>query len=52
VIVFTASQADTDIQAAYELHANCYVPKPIDLDDFLRTIHSIIDFWLNLVQLP
>lgn len=52
VIVFTASQAETDIQAAYELHANCYVPKPIDLDDFLRTIHSIIDFWLNLVQLP
>ena len=52
VIVFTASQAESDILAAYNLHANCYVPKPIDLDDFLRTIHTIMNFWLDLVQLP
>ena len=52
VIVFTASQAESDILAAYDLHANCYITKPIDLDDFLRTIHTIVGFWLDLVQLP
>ena len=52
VVVFSASQAETDIKATYDLHTNCYIPKPIDLDQFLNTIWAILDFWLDLVKLP
>lgn len=52
VVVFSASQAETDIKATYDLHTNCYIPKPIDLDQYLNTIWAILDFWLGLVKLP
>ena len=52
VVVFSASQAETDIKATYDLHTNCYIPKPIDLDQYLNTIWAILDFWLDLVKLP
>jgi len=52
VIVLTTSNAEQDIERAYELHANCYLNKPIQMDDFLRTIRSIEDFWLSVVRLP
>lgn len=52
VIVFTSSQAEDDIKRAYDLHANCYITKPIDLEQFSRSIKSIEDFWLTVVELP
>lgn len=52
VIIFTTSQAEEDIMSAYNLHANCYITKPIDLEQFTRSIRSIEDFWLAMVQLP
>lgn len=52
VIVLTMSEADQDIARAYKLHANCYLTKPIRMDDFLNMIRSVEDFWLRLVRLP
>ena len=52
VIIMTTSIADADIQKAYSLNANCYIAKPMDLDEFLRIIRSIEEFWLRTVTLP
>lgn len=52
VIVLTMSEADQDIARAYRLHANCYLTKPIQMDDFWKMIRSVEDFWLNIVRLP
>lgn len=52
VIVLTTSAAEQDIARAYKLHANCYLTKPIQMDDFLKTIRSVEDFWLSVVRLP
>ena len=52
VIVMTTSQAEEDVLRAYNLNANCYIPKPMDLDAFLRVIRLIEDFWLTIVKLP
>lgn len=52
VIILTTSQAEKDIQRAYELHANAYVNKPLDFDQFIRTVNCIGDFWLRTVVLP
>jgi len=52
VIVLTTSEAEQDILRAYELHANCYLTKPVHMDDFFRKIQAIEDFWLTLVRLP
>jgi chemotaxis family two-component system response regulator Rcp1 len=52
VIVLTTSNDDTDVQRAYGLHANCYITKPIALDDFLDKVRSIESFWLATVRLP
>jgi len=52
VIIFTTSDADTDRLIAYNLHANCFVTKPMDLEEFLEAIRSIEDFWLNTTNLP
>ncbi|MBD1838849.1 response regulator [Coleofasciculus sp. FACHB-64] len=52
VIVLTSSQAEPDILSSYDLHANCFISKPIDLDRFLRVVQSIEDFWLTIVKLP
>lgn len=52
VVVLTTSQAEEDIIRAYNLHANCYIPKPIDLDQFIKVIKSIEEFWLTIVKLP
>jgi two-component system, chemotaxis family, response regulator Rcp1 len=51
VIVLSSSDSEGDITKAYELQANCYVTKPIDLDKFIVTINSINDFWLTIVRL-
>ena len=52
VIVMTTSKAEQDVMRAYNLNANCYVTKPVDLDEFLRVVRSIEDFWLTIVTLP
>lgn len=52
VVVFTTSDADTDIVRAYELGANCYVTKPIDFTRFSKSLKDILNFWLRRVQLP
>jgi len=52
VVVLTTSQAEQDIVKAYELNANCYVTKPVDLDQFINVVKSIEDFWLTIVRLP
>ncbi|MCI0366303.1 MAG: response regulator [Phycisphaerales bacterium] len=52
VVVLTTSQAEEDIQKAYSLNANCYVTKPVDLDQFSRVVKCIEDFWLGVAELP
>jgi chemotaxis family two-component system response regulator Rcp1 len=52
VVVMTMSQSEEDILRAYNLHANCFVTKPIDLDQFVKVVESIEDFWFSLVKLP
>jgi len=52
VVVITSSEAERDILATYELHANCYVTKPVDLDQFIKVVRSIETFWLTIVKLP
>ncbi|HXG49714.1 MAG TPA: response regulator [Methylomirabilota bacterium] len=52
VVVLTTSQAEEDILRAYNLNANCYVTKPVDLDQFIRVVQTIEDFWLSVVKLP
>lgn len=52
VVVLTVSQAEEDILKSYNLNANCYITKPIDLDQFITVVKSIKDFWLTIVKLP
>jgi two-component system, chemotaxis family, response regulator Rcp1 len=52
VVVLSSSQAESDIARAYELHANCYVTKPVDIDHFLQVVKSIEEFWVEIVRLP
>jgi CheY-like chemotaxis protein len=52
VVVLTTSSAEADILKSYELHANCYITKPVDLDQFVKVVKSIDDFWLTVVRLP
>lgn len=52
VVILTVSQAEEDILKTYDLHANCYISKPIDLDQFIKIVKSIEDFWLEIVKLP
>ena len=52
VIIFTTSKAEMDIIKSYELHANCYITKPIDMDHFFKIMKSIEYFWFITVTLP
>jgi CheY-like chemotaxis protein len=52
VVILTTSKADVDILRIYDLHANCYVTKPVDLEQFITVVKSIEDFWLTIVALP
>lgn len=52
VVVLTTSQSQDDIQRAYSLNANCYITKPVVLEDFIRVARTIQEFWLEIVQLP
>lgn len=52
VVVLTISKSDEDIIRSYDLHANCYISKPVDLSQFLKVAQSIQEFWLTIVRLP
>lgn len=52
VVILTTSAAEEDILRSYQLHANCYITKPVDLDQFLRVVKTIDSFWLAIVKLP
>ena len=52
VVILTSSEAERDIAGAYELQANCYITKPVDLDQFITAVKSIEDFWFSIVKLP
>jgi len=52
VVVMTVSKAEEDIIKSYDLHANCYVNKPVDFEQFMRVVRTIEDFWLTIVKLP
>ena len=52
VVVLTTSNAEQDILKSYKLHANCYITKPVDLDQFFSVIKALENFWLTVVRLP
>jgi chemotaxis family two-component system response regulator Rcp1 len=52
VVVLTTSHAEQDVLKSYDLHANCYITKPVDLDQFIMVIKSVEDFWFTIVKLP
>lgn len=52
VVILTTSSSDVDVMQSYDLHANCYISKPVDLDGFLKVVQSIDNFWLSVVKLP
>lgn len=52
VVILTVSKAEEDVLKSYNLHANCYITKPVDLDQFIEVVKSIEDFWLTVVVLP
>lgn len=52
VVVLTTSRAEEDMLRAYNLHANCYIAKPVDFTQFMHVVKSIESFWLEIVKLP
>jgi CheY-like chemotaxis protein len=52
VVILTSSQAEEDVLKSYDLHANCYITKPVDLDQFVQVVKSIENFWVSIVKLP
>jgi len=52
VVVLTTSMAEEDILKTYDLHANCYITKPVDLEKFISVVKMVEDFWLTIVKLP
>jgi CheY-like chemotaxis protein len=52
IVILTSSQADRDILQSYNLGANCFISKPVDVDEFLAVVRSTGEFWLSIVTLP
>ena len=52
VVILTVSRAEEDILKSYDLHANCYISKPIDFDQFMKVVRTIENFWFGIVLLP
>ena len=52
VVVLTTSDAKTDVVNVYQLHANCFITKPVDLEEFMNVVRRIEEFWFSIVQLP
>lgn len=52
VVILTISQAEQDIFKSYNLHANCFITKPVDLQQFVKVVQTIEEFWFTIVKLP
>lgn len=52
VIMLTTSSSDKDVERSYRNHANCYITKPVDVDDFMKAVIKIESFWVSFVELP
>lgn len=52
VVVLTSSQAEEDVARSYDLHANCVITKPVDLNQFIRVVRTVDEFWFTVVKLP
>jgi chemotaxis family two-component system response regulator Rcp1 len=52
VVVLTTSEAESDILATYGFHANCYITKPVDMDQFIKIVKMLNEFWFTIVKLP
>ena len=52
VVILTVSKAEEDIIRSYELHANCFITKPVDMDQFIKVVKSLENFWFSIVKLP
>ena len=52
VVILTISRAEEDVLKSYNLHANCYISKPFDMEQFIQVVKSIEDFWFSIVKLP
>ena len=52
VVMLTTSDSEKDILESYQHHANCYITKPADFEKFMQVVHTIKDFWIDIVQLP
>jgi CheY-like chemotaxis protein len=52
VIILTSSDAEADVAACYDRHANCYITKPLDLEEFTKTVREIENFWMTVATLP
>jgi chemotaxis family two-component system response regulator Rcp1 len=52
VVVLTTSRAEEDLARSYDLHANCFITKPVDFDQFIQVVKTIESFWFTIVVLP
>jgi chemotaxis family two-component system response regulator Rcp1 len=52
IVVLTTSQTEEDVFRTHDLHANFYIAKPVDMEQFIKMVRSIEDFWLTIVKLP
>ena len=52
IVILTTSEAEEDIIKSYELHANCYITKPVNMEQFIKVVKSVSDFWFSIVMLP
>jgi len=52
VVILATSEAEQDILESYELHANCYITKPVNMDQFIKVVKSVGEFWFSIVMLP
>jgi CheY-like chemotaxis protein len=52
IVILTTSEAEEDIIKSYELHANCYITKPVNMEQFIKVVKSVGDFWFSIVKLP
>lgn len=52
IVILTTSEAEEDIIKSYELHANCYITKPVNMEQFIKVVKSVSNFWFSMVKLP
>jgi len=52
IVILTTSEAEEDIIKSYELHANCYITKPVNMEQFIKVVSSVGEFWFSIVMLP